>query len=111
MGRAFAKPIAFKDEIDGYRGVYHRAGRRPDPLAPPSLRVVFVLDNVRSSGRSRNYLLLLSLSRFEPEADIEERTNQQRIQQEFDLPSIHHAPMEVDFFTSRKGIRRYCAQP
>jgi len=24
--------------VDGYRGVYHRAGRRPDPLAPPNLR-------------------------------------------------------------------------
>src|SRR6266545_2701107 len=23
---------------DGYRGVYHRAGRRPDPLAPPILQ-------------------------------------------------------------------------
>jgi hypothetical protein len=36
----FAIPITFKDEVDGYRGVYHRAGRRPDPLAPAILRTM-----------------------------------------------------------------------
>src|SRR6202795_960397 len=36
----FTKPIAFTGEIDGYPGVYQRAGRRPDPLAPFILRAI-----------------------------------------------------------------------
>src|SRR5207249_3755349 len=39
MGGAKRYPSAKRTEAnDGYRGVYHRAGQRPDPLAPPILQ-------------------------------------------------------------------------
>jgi len=51
----FAKPIEARTPNDGYRGVYHRAGRRPDPVAPPILRTCLshVIQRLRQQLRGR----------------------------------------------------------
>jgi len=40
MARALRETHHLRSAIDEYHGVYPRAGRRPDPLAPPILRAV-----------------------------------------------------------------------